>query len=65
MITYLLQPVALPPLPEQARIVARVAQLRRLCADLRQRLAQSQTTQGRLAQAFVENAVAASLITED
>ena len=33
----------LPPLPEQARIVARVAHLRRLCADLRQRLTQSQT----------------------
>jgi type I restriction enzyme, S subunit len=57
--------VPLPPLPEQARIVARVAQLRRLCAELRQRLAQSQTTQGRLAQACVENAVASSLITED
>lgn len=58
-------PIPLPPLPEQARIVARVAHLRRLCAELRQRLAQSQTTQGRLAQAFVENAVATSLITED
>ena len=35
--------VPLPPLPEHARIVARVAQLRRLCADLHQRLTQSQT----------------------
>ena len=43
----------LPPLPEQARIVARVAQLRRLCADLRQRLTQSQTTQAALAEALV------------
>lgn len=43
----------LPPLPEQARIVARVAQLRRLCADLRQRLMQSQTTQSALAEALV------------
>ncbi len=45
--------IALPPLPEQARIVARVAQLRRLCADLRQRLTQSQTTQAALAEALV------------
>lgn len=43
----------LPPLPEQARIVARVAQLRRLCADLRQRLTQSQTTQAALAEVLV------------
>lgn len=48
-----LLPFPLPPLPEQARIVARVAQLRRLCADLRQRLAQSQTTQATLAEALV------------
>ena len=45
--------VPLPPLPEQVRIVARVAQLRRLCADLRQRLSQSQTTQAALAEALV------------
>jgi len=45
--------IALPPLPEQARIVARVAQLHRLCADLRQRLTQSQTTQAALAEALV------------
>jgi len=45
--------IPLPPLPEQARIVARVAQLRRLCADLRQRLTQSQTTQAALAEALV------------
>ena len=43
----------LPPLPEQARIVARVAQLRRLCADLRQRLTQSQATRAALAEALV------------
>lgn len=45
--------IPLPPLPEQARIVARVAHLRRLCADLRQRLSQSQTTQAALADALV------------
>ena len=46
-------PFPLPPLPEQARIVARVAHLRRLCAELRQRLTQSQTTQAALAEALV------------
>lgn len=45
--------VLLPPLPKQAHIVARVAQLRRLCAELRQRLTQSQTTQSALAEALV------------
>jgi type I restriction enzyme S subunit len=45
----------LPPLPEQSRIVTRVAQLRRLCADLRQRLTASQSTQAQLAEALVEN----------
>jgi type I restriction enzyme S subunit len=51
-------PIAVPPLPEQARIVARVTELRRLCAELRQRLATSQTTQSHLAEALVESAVA-------
>jgi type I restriction enzyme S subunit len=45
--------VAMPPMSEQARIVARVEALRRLCADLRQRLSASQTTQARLADALV------------
>ena len=45
--------VALPPLSEQSRIVARVESLRRLCADLRQRLAARQTTQAHLAEALV------------
>ena len=45
--------IALPPLREQARIVSRVTELRRLCADLRQRLTDSQTTQSRLAEALV------------
>ena len=34
-------------------IVACVAHLRRLCADLRERLTQSQTTQAALAEALV------------
>jgi type I restriction enzyme S subunit len=49
-------PFRLPPIAEQTRIVARVTELRRLCADLRQRLAASQTTQSRLAAALVEAA---------
>lgn len=48
----------LPPLAEQVRIVARVTELRRLCAVLRQRLAASQTTQSHLAEALVESAAA-------
>lgn len=48
----------LPPIAEQARIVARVKELRRLCADLHQRLSASQTTQSHLAEAVVDMAVA-------
>lgn len=48
-------PVPLPPLAEQSRIVTRVAQLRRLSADLRQRLATSQSTQAHLAEALVQS----------
>jgi type I restriction enzyme S subunit len=43
-----------PPLAEQSRIVTRVASLRRLCADLRQRLTASQSTQAHLAEALVQ-----------
>jgi type I restriction enzyme S subunit len=46
--------VALPPLLEQSRIVARVTELRRLCSNLRERLAASQTTQSHLAEALVD-----------
>lgn len=46
-----------PPLAEQSRIVARVAALRRLCADLRQRLQAAQTTQSHLAQALVDSSI--------
>ncbi len=47
-------PVPLPPLPEQSRIVTRVTALRRLCADLRQRLTDRQSVQARLAEALVQ-----------
>ena len=50
--------VALPPLDEQSRIVARVEELRQFCADLRQRLTASRTTQGHLAEALVEHLAA-------
>lgn len=46
----------IPPLAEQHRIVARVEQLRRLCADLRERLQQARVTQFRLADALVSAA---------
>lgn len=48
--------VPMPSLAEQARIVARVEALRRLCADLRQRLSASQTAQAQLAGALVSEA---------
>ena len=45
--------IPLPPLAEQSRIVTRVAQLRRLCADLRQRLVVSQSTQAKVAESLI------------
>ena len=47
--------VPVPPPPEQSRIVARVAELRQLCNDLRQRLSASRTAEGQLADALVES----------
>lgn len=47
--------IPLPPLAEQSRIVTRVTALRRLCADLRQRLAEREAVQARLAEALVES----------
>ena len=44
----------MPPIAEQSRIVTRVAAQPRLCADLRQRLAASQSTQAQLAEALVQ-----------
>ncbi len=49
--------IPVPPLAEQSRIVARVEELRQLCAGLRQRLTASRATQGQLAQALVETAL--------
>ena len=46
--------IPVPPLNELTRIVTRVASLRRLCADLRQRLCASQSTQAHLAEALVQ-----------
>jgi type I restriction enzyme S subunit len=50
-------PVPVPPLAEQHRIVARVDELRALCAQLRQRLTAARRTQSRLADALVARAV--------
>jgi len=50
--------VALPPLAEQQRIVARVNELMALCDALKVLLAEVQTTQVHLADAIVEQAVA-------
>ena len=54
-----------PPLAEQTRIVTRVAALRRLCADLRQRLAERNAVQARLAEALVANNAQTSTPPED
>ncbi|WP_291914445.1 restriction endonuclease subunit S [Limnohabitans sp.] len=48
-----LAPLPLPPFSEQARIVTRVNELRGLCADLRQRLRDQQTSQTHLSDALV------------
>ena len=43
----------MPPPAEQARIVTGVSVLRRLCGNLRQRLAERQSVQARLAEVLV------------
>jgi type I restriction enzyme S subunit len=48
--------IPMPPRAEQQRILARVDELRGLCADLRQRLQQAQATQSNLADALVATA---------
>ena len=49
--------IPLPPLAEQHRIVARVEELRRLCVQLRERLALARYTQNQLVDALVAQAV--------
>jgi restriction endonuclease S subunit len=49
--------VALPPLAEQQRIVAKVDELMVLCDQLKARLVDAQTTQVHLAETVVENAL--------
>jgi type I restriction enzyme S subunit len=50
--------IALPPLAEQHRIVAKVDELMALCDTLKARIVAAQTTQLQLADAIVEQAVA-------
>ena len=50
--------IPLPPIQEQERIVAKVDELMVLCDNLKTRLTDAQTTQIRLADAIVEQAVA-------
>jgi type I restriction enzyme S subunit len=49
--------VAVPPLAEQHRIVARVDELFALCDTLKERINQAQTTQNQLAGTVVEQAL--------
>ena len=50
--------VPVPPAAEQSRIVARVSELRALCAQLRDRIATTAQIQSRLAETLIEKAVA-------
>lgn len=50
-------PIAIPPLAEQHRIVAKVDELMALCDQLKSRLVAAQTTQLHLADALVERAI--------
>jgi type I restriction enzyme, S subunit len=55
----------LPPLDEQRRIAARVDELRRLCADLRARLAARQIFHARFAESVVEQATSTAPLAEN
>jgi type I restriction enzyme, S subunit len=50
--------IAMPPLAEQHRIVAKVDELMVICDTLKARLNEAKTTQVQLADAIVEQAVA-------
>jgi type I restriction enzyme S subunit len=52
-------PVPLPPASEQRRIVARVNEIRRLCAELGQRLDEGRATQAALVDSLIDQALAA------
>ena len=54
------QPIALPPLSEQHRIVAKVDELMALCDALKADLAESRARQARLSATLIESALAAA-----
>ncbi|MBK6514948.1 MAG: restriction endonuclease subunit S [Polyangiaceae bacterium] len=51
-------PVALPPLDEQKRIVAKVEQLMKVCDELEAKLRRAEDRAGKLVQAVVQDLVA-------
>jgi type I restriction enzyme S subunit len=53
-------PIPIPPAAEQARIVARIDQLRGLCSNLRQRLTERRTGQACWADTVVEQVASAA-----
>lgn len=52
-------PIPVPPIAEQARIVARITELRRLCADLRRHMDRSSAIRAALADALIDEALSA------
>ena len=49
-------PIPLPPLAEQSRIVARVNEIRNLCADLREKFVNSRGVMEHVSKALVSKA---------